>query len=168
MLTKCCEQRNSRCSWTQCFSSNSATNWPSPPDDSWSWTADSDTRQHGAVMKLSVVRHWESTNSCTHCSIDNTQTNEWKNEWTGCQHRGQNWSCYEDKQIQLALSDAQRFNPTCLATDTFPISESAPWPFRTCLILFLVFQPLGIEYLGRKKFVNHRHRIWADCYQYYY
>ena len=40
--------------------------------------------------------------------------------------------------------------PACLA-DTFPISESAPWPFQTRSILCLVFQPSGTDYLGRKK-----------------
>ena len=40
----------------------------------------------------------------------------------------------------------QRFNAACVA-DTFPISESAPWPFQTRSILFFIFQPSGTEYL---------------------
>ena len=36
----------------------------------------------------------------------------------------------------------QRFNATCLA-DTFPISDSASFPFLTCFISFLIFTALG-------------------------
>ena len=46
-----------------------------------------------------------------------------------------------------------RFNAACLA-DTFPISESAPWPFQTRSIPLLNFSALGNWVPGALKKIN--------------
>jgi len=46
----------------------------------------------------------------------------------------------------------QRFNAACLA-DTFPISESAPWPFQTRFISFLIFTAL-VNWVPRSLEIN--------------